>query len=266
MTVALRPGLARGEDPLAGTVLTLLPAVAVVATGALVRGEANLAAAWPFLLAGLLAPGVSQALFTFAIRDAGTARTSATVGTAPLFAVVFAIVLLGEPVVAEVVMGAVLIVLGGIVLASERGRPAHVKTIGLVLALGATVAFASRDTFVRWLAVDTEVNPELAVTATLLSGTVAITTILLLSRRPLRWSALPAFAPAGVLFGLSYLCLFEAFYRGRLSVVAPLVATECLWGVTLSAIFLRRQEFVGTRLFAGAAFVVAGGALIGVYR
>ena len=71
---------------------------------------------------------------------------------------------------------------------------------------------------------------------------------------------------AGVLFGLSYLCLFEAYYRGRVSVVSPLVATESLWGVALSALLLRRHELVGARLAAGAALVVAGGALIGVFR
>ena len=68
------------------------------------------------------------------------------------------------------------------------------------------------------------------------------------------------------MFGLSYVFLFEALYRGRLSVVSPLVATESFWGVTLSALLLRRYELVGPQLFAGAALVVAGGVLIGVFR
>ena len=72
--------------------------------------------------------------------------------------------------------------------------------------------------------------------------------------------------PAGLLFGLSYVSLYEAFFRGRLSVVAPLVATESLWGVGLSALFLRRIEGVGRRLVIGALFVVAGGIVIGLTR
>ena len=76
---------------------------------------------------------------------------------------------------------------------------------------------------------------------------------------------MPAFVPAGVLFGLSYVCLFEAYDRGRLSVVSPLVATESLWGVALAAVFLRHER-VSARLAAGAAFVVAGGVLIGLFR
>ncbi len=74
------------------------------------------------------------------------------------------------------------------------------------------------------------------------------------------------YAPAGLLFGLSYISLFEAYYRGRVTVVSPLVATESLWGVGLSALLLRRHELVGPRLLAGAALVVCGGALIGAFR
>lgn len=70
------------------------------------------------------------------------------------------------------------------------------------------------------------------------------------------------FALAGTL-GLSYVLLFEAYYRGRVSVVSPLVATETIWGVGLSALLIGRSELVGRRLLAGALLVVAGAALIG---
>jgi drug/metabolite transporter (DMT)-like permease len=48
--------------------------------------------------------------------------------------------------------------------------------------------------------------------------------------------------------------------------VSPIVATESLWGVTLSWLLLRKSEHVGPRLVLGAILVVAGGVLIGVYR
>jgi uncharacterized membrane protein len=73
-------------------------------------------------------------------------------------------------------------------------------------------------------------------------------------------------APAGVCFGLSYVCLFEAYFRGRVSVVSPLVATESLWGVLLSALLIRHTEGVGRKLVFGAVLVVAGGVLIGIAR
>ena len=74
------------------------------------------------------------------------------------------------------------------------------------------------------------------------------------------------FLPAGVLFGASYVSLFEAYYRGRVTVVAPLVAIESLAGVALSALLLRESELVGKRLLFGAGLIVAGGALIGAFR
>lgn len=265
MTVALRFALAREPDAEAGAVHTIAAAL-LVTLPFVVAGEIDLAGIWPFLLAGMLGPGCSQLLFTMAVRDAGPSRTSVTVGTAPLFSVAIALVLLDEPAKAGVILGAILIVTGGILLAREPGRPEHVKWIGLGYALAAAIVFAVRDNLVRHLSLDTDVEPALAAAATLFAGGVTVAVWLLVSRRRLPTSGIRAFVPAGVLFGLSYLCLFEAYYRGRVTVVSPLVATESLWGVALSALLLRRHELVGPRLFAGAALVVLGGALIAIFR
>jgi drug/metabolite transporter (DMT)-like permease len=267
MTVALCPALARGgASAELGALWTVASAFAVVLTAAVVRFDWNLAGLWPFVLAGLLGPGLSQTLFTLGVRDAGPARASVTVGTAPLFSVAIALVFLGEPVVAGVLAGAILIVAGGLLLVRERDRPSHVRRIGLAFALGSTVVFATRDNLVRWLAVDSDVSPELAAAATVGAGVLVIAVWVAIARRPFALAPLRFFAPAGVLFGLSYVCLFEAFYRGRVTVVSPLVATESLWGVGLSALFLRRLEVVGPRLVLGAALIVLGGVLIGVFR
>jgi drug/metabolite transporter (DMT)-like permease len=265
MTVALRFALARVPDAEAGALLTIMVAFAVtlpfVATG-----ELDLGGIWPFLLVGMVAPGGSQLLFTLAVRDAGPSRASVTVGTAPLFSVAMALLLLGEPAKAGVLGGALLIVVGGIVLVREPGRPGHVKWIGLAFALAAAILIATRDNVVRHLSLGTGVEPALAVAATLAAGGLTVAAWLLITRRRLPSKGLATFVPAGVCFGLSYLCLVEAFYRGRVSVVSPLVATESLWGVGLSALLLRRHELVGPRLFAGAVLVVAGGILIGLFR
>ena len=265
MTVTVRTGLARGAAAEAATFYTLVPALLVALVAVAVQDAWALEDVWPFLLAGVLGPGCSQLLFTLAIRDAGASRTSVMVGVAPLFAVVIALVVLGEPVVAGVIAGAVLIVAGGVLLASERDRPAHVKVTGLLFALACTVAFAVRDNLVRHLATDTGVKPALAAASTLVAGGVVTLSYLAVRRVPLPVRPALAFVVPGVAFGLSYVCLFEAFFRGRVTVVSPLVATESLWGVTLSAFFLR-TELVGRRLALGAAFVVGGGVLIGVFR
>jgi drug/metabolite transporter (DMT)-like permease len=128
------------------------------------------------------------------------------------------------------------------------------------------VLFASRDSLIRRLSIDTDIDAAVAAAATLGSGSLVILLSLVAARRPPSLRPLVAVLPTGLTYGLSYVLLFEAFYRGRVSVVSPLVATESLWTVVLALVFLRRHEHVGVRLVAGALLVVAGGVLIGVFR
>ena len=259
MTVALRLGL-RGAPGAAGaTLATVIPAALVALVAAAVRHD--LRHAWPFLLTGLLAPGGSQILFTLAVREIGASRTSVAAGAAPLVAVAIAIVFLGEPVRAPLLLGALAVVAGGVLLAAERDRPGHLRARGLLYAAGAATFFATRDNVVR--ALHAHASPETAGAATLVAGTLVAAAW---TRRAPTATELKRFAPAGLCFGLSYVFLFEAYWRGRVTVVSPLVATESLWGVVLSALLIRHTEGVGRKLALGALLVVAGGALIGASR
>ncbi len=110
MTVALRMAL-RGLPDASGAALATIVVALVV--GLVAAGlHPNLHGAWPFLLAGLLAPGGSQILFTLAVREVGAARTSVMVGAAPLAAVAIALVVLDEPLRLPLVLGAIAIVGG----------------------------------------------------------------------------------------------------------------------------------------------------------
>jgi drug/metabolite transporter (DMT)-like permease len=265
MSVALRIALDRERDVMLATFATVSTALVValvfVAAEAPSRGV-HASAAWPFALAGLLQPGVGQLFATLAIRETGSSRASMVFGTAPLVAVAIALVFLGEPASVPLIVGAVLIVGGSVELARERDRPAHLRRIGLAYAFVTVVLFAARDNLVRWLSKSTSAPPAVTASAALLGGLVLLTVVVRprISRRGL------VFVPAGLCFGLSYVALFEAFYRGRVTIVSPLVATESLVGVGLSALLLRHTELVGRRLALGAVLIVAGGALIGAFR
>jgi drug/metabolite transporter (DMT)-like permease len=266
MSVALRMGLQRDPDVALATFATSGTALLVALAAAVVevpsRG-AHLSSAWPFLLAGLLSPGAAQIFVTYAIRESGSSRVSMIFGTAPLVSVTIALLVLGEPASVPLIIGAMLIVAGGVELARERERPAHFRRIGLLFAFVAATLFAIRDNLVRHLAVGgTVAPPAIAAAAALLGGTILIAAW---ARRGIgrRWLR---FVPAGILFGASYISLFEAYYRGRVTVVAPLVAVEALFGVALSALLLRDSELVGKRLLVGAGLIVVGGALIGAFR
>lgn len=271
MSVAVRLGLRDLDDAELGSfAMSSLALALTAALGLAVSHGAGLRDAWPFLVAGAVAPGVSQVLFVRAVRDAGAARTSVLMGTAPLVAVLIAFTILGEPVSAGLIAGGLLIVSGGIALANERVRPKDFRRLGVVFAVAATVLFAVRDNVVRALATGSDVPPLVAVPVSLFAAVATVALYLAVTRRG-SWAlgyggAVRTFAPAGLIFGLSYVLLFEAYYHGRVSVVAPLVATESLWGVAFAALFLRRSELVGRRLVLGAVLIVAGGVVIGLSR
>jgi drug/metabolite transporter (DMT)-like permease len=270
MSVGLRIGLGKHPDPELATVATIAGALVVVVLAAAVEAPSrgiHAGAAWPFLLAGLLQPGVGQLFVTKAIELAGASRSSVVFGMAPLVSVTIALVLLGEPASVPLIVGAVLIVGGGIELARERAKPEHVRRFGLVLAFVATALFATRDNLLRHLAVGTSVPPAIAALAALLGGALVIGPALgpRLRGHTIMRPSLP-FLVVGVFFGLSYVSLFEAYYRGRVTVVSPLIATESLWGIVLSILFIREVEVVGRPLVIGALLVVAGGVLITAFR
>ena len=263
MSVALRFALQREPDTRVGTLATVTTALAVVLVAVVAEAPArglHVGRAWPFALTGLLSPGAAQLLVTLAIREAGASRVSMVFGMAPLASVTIALIFLGEPARVPLLVGAVLIVAGGVELARERGRPEHLRRIGLAYAFAGAVLFAIRDNLVRHLATGGAAPPPaVAAAAALLGGGLLV---VVWARRGVSRRWLP-FLPAGLLFGGSYVSLFEAYFRGRVTVVAPLVAMESLFGVLLAALLLRRSELVGRRLVAGAVLIVAGGVLIG---
>ncbi len=266
MTVVLRLALDRPVPAETGAFLTLVFAFAVGILALAVDGRFDVDGLWPFVAAGALAPGVSQLFATAAVRDAGAPRSSVAFGTAPVFAVVFALVLLDEPVVAGLLGGAALVVAGAAVVAFERDRPAGFKWIGIGYALVTVLMFSARDTLVRHLSLSGDTEPGPAAAVTLGTGAVVLGIVVVARRRPIALRAAPRWAPVGIVFGLSYVLLFHALYRGRVSVVAPIIATEALWGVVLAALVLRRRELVGWRLLVGGLLVVAGGVLIALSR
>jgi drug/metabolite transporter (DMT)-like permease len=266
MSVALRMALQRDPDVALGTIATLTVALVVAVLAVVAEAPSrglHLGSAWPFFLAGLLSPGFAQIFVTVGIRESGASRVSMVFGAAPLVSVTIALIFLGEPARAPLIVGAVLVVAGGVELARERDRPAHFNRLGLLYAFAGASLFAIRDNLVRHLVAGrTVVPPAVAALTALVAGMVVAA---MWARTPVsrRWLR---FVPAGLLFGGSYVVLFEAYYRGRVTVVAPLVAIESLVAVALSALLLRDTEVVGKRLLFGAALIVAGGALIGATR
>jgi drug/metabolite transporter (DMT)-like permease len=178
------------------------------------------------------------------------------------------VTLLSEPLHVALVIGTLLVVAGGTLLVRERGGPAELLSFGIALALGAALLFAIRDNLVRWGARGSDVPGFVAASASLASATLVIALVVLLRPNGVQRvrQAFRPFVLSGLVYGVSYACLYAAFDRGRVTIVAPLVATESLWAVLISMLVLRRSERIGARLLVAAALVVGGGALISGFR
>ena len=224
----------------------------------------------PFFLVGLFVPGASQIVFLVAVRDAGPARASVIIGAAPLLSVAIALLFLDEDFKPLLLLATLLVVAGGGVLAFDRSRPANFRILGAWLAFLCAVLFSVRDNLVRWATQDVDPPPIAAAAASLLGAFVTVTVYVLVVRRGRLGGDLGRvarlFLPAGLVLGGAYSFLVLGFDHGRVGVVAPLNATQSIWGVLLSAIFLRRTEAVGRKLVVAAALVVAGSAIVGIVR
>jgi drug/metabolite transporter (DMT)-like permease len=264
MRMCFRSGASFGPVALAttGGAAVVAFAVALAAHG---TEEATLHSVWPFVVAGVVAPGVSQLLFVRAIELIGASRTAVLVGIAPLLSAGFAIALLGEPVHAGLVAGTLAIVAGGLLLTWERSAT-RLPALGFIVGGIAAVAIAARDNFVRWAAKENALPGTSAAVLSLAAATVFLLLLFGRSSRRGLWEQRRAVLASALLLGAAYACLLEALDRGRVTVVAPLYATESLWAVLFAALLLRTSEAVGRRLVAAAVLMVLGGALIGISR
>ena len=270
LNITMRRGLDRvGDVDAAAVVIAGVGLVTVaLAAGALARDGAHPAELWPFLLIGVVVPGLSQIAVVHAVRAAGASRAGILFGMAPLVSALIAIVAFDEPLRWPLVAGTLLVVAGGVVLAWERNRPLDYRAYGAFLAIGVAVLFGLRDNAARTVGEDVSADP-LAQSAAIMLGATLLLTLNLL-RRPGAATrarrALAPFASSGFLAALAQLALFEALDRARVTVVAPLAGTGVLWTVVFAALFLGKSELVGRRLLLVALLVVAGGALVAATR
>jgi drug/metabolite transporter (DMT)-like permease len=140
-----------------------------------------------------------------------------------------ALAVLGEPFSLLLAAGTALVVAGGVTLGRERARPAHFRLLGSSSPSPAPVSSRSATTSsARRPATRTRRTRRRRVSLAA-AALVTLAYVVVFRREQLGNRlrvALPAFAPAGVALALAYDSLFAAFDRGRVSIVAPLNATQ----------------------------------------
>lgn len=219
----------------------------------------------PFVVAGFVAPGLARlALFTGVARI-GAARSSSLVGTAPLFAVLMAMLFLGERPSPVLLAGVALIVAGGGLLARRGLAEGPWRRCDMVFPVLAAAAFALRDVISRR---GLQAYGEPLVAAGAATATSLVVMWCLAGLVPLPWTL--RVRPVGLAFllltglaeGLAYLAMWRALALGEVSLVSPLVNAHPIFAVTLAALFLRDLERVTWRIAGAAALIIAGVALV----
>jgi DME family drug/metabolite transporter len=243
---------------------TLLAACAVAAFAAL-RGEFRLL--WPAAedrgrLAVLAVLGGATFLIgmNLAIFLTGASITSFVTGTYPLLAVVVATFLLGEPF-GRRVMGALVVAALGLILLARPGG-AHVHLLGVLVAMGAALSFATYLGLARLWA-DPIRLPTLTVAFWLLVSSVVVSSGLQLVVDPgglvpalslkgwaaLLWLGLPASA-------LPHVLVIATLRRMPASRAAPFLLLMPISGALIAAALL--GERLDQVQLAGAGLILLG--------
>ena len=214
-------------------------------------------AALIFALVGVFFPAMVT-LLTFASNERlGPSVTGTISCTAPLFALLAALLILGERIPARALLATLGVVAGVALLSWSPGTASRsLVARGLWLPLAGAV--------LRGLA-QVVAKAGLALwpspfAASLIGYGVSTVTVTLAHRgrgeRPRARGAVAWFMATGVLNGAAVLLMYAALATAPVSLVAPLVAGYPLVTVLLGAAVLR-EERLSARVLAGAVLIVA---------
>ncbi len=220
---------------------------------------------WYFILAGIFAPGLGRTLTYFGIERIGVARSVPVVNSSPLFSSILAIFVIGEQWPFQNFLGTCLVICGVIILSRSQPGQKDWRLGDLLLPIAGAFAFAISSNL-RKLGLQ-EVNVPLMAAAVTATTAVAFATLLLhfqggqaalrLSKTSLRW-----LLPAGICNSTATISVFFALSSGKVVVVEPLVSTNPVLSILLTAIFLRDLEAITMRVALGALCAVGGTILL----
>ena len=215
----------------------------------------------PFLVAGFIAPGLSRLILFIGYSRIGVGRTVALMSTTPLFAIVMAILFLDERPSLLLVLGASLIVGGGIVMSRRARDDTSWRRRHMIFPIVAALMFAMRDTVSRAGLVHFP-HPLIGAAAATMMAVVAIWSFAGvqkgMGRLAFNGPGTRLALLSGLCEGTAYILMWRALGRGHVSVVTPLVNATPLFTVVLVMIFLRGVERMTWRITLASMMAVAG--------
>jgi len=258
----------RHIHPLSGAAISIpsFTLCFLLASPFLLHGEAIVWSAVPiFAAVGLVFPALLTLITFSSSRALGPVVTASLGNIAPLFSVLLAVVLLGEPLRLWQFAGLLTIVAGVLVITVTRTQDIrNWRTWALLLPLGAAVL---RGIIPPVIKIGLEMWPS-PLAAGLTGYILSTVTVLMVGRvrngRFMVQGPLPGrlwFALTGICNGIGTLLMYSAIGAGRVSVVVPIIAAYPMVTVGLNMLVFGRTQGA-LRLAAGAAITVVGVVLI----
>jgi DME family drug/metabolite transporter len=211
---------------------------------------------------------VGRAMYFIGINYLGPGKSLSITATSPLYATFLAWLVLDETITLAVVAGTLAVVLGIVVISRDiREQTAdedHSLSVVAYPLVGAV--FAATAVTLRKLALDTGIAPLEAATVNMVVGLVVVAPLF-----ATRWRgelhdidrrALRNFTVASTVMAVGFVFYFLGLRTTRASVFFPLVQTQPLFAVGLSAVFLGRLEVITRWSVAGSAIIVGGATLV----
>lgn len=211
---------------------------------------------------------VGRSCYFLGIRYVGPGKSLSINATSPLYVALLSFVFLGEEITPLLVGGTLLIVVGVMSISgdadAERERAGHSRFV-LLFPVASAVLLAVAATL-RKLALSSGLAP-IEAGAVNMTVACAIAAPVVLARRDepvaeIDRGALKNFTVASLLMAGSFVFYFVGLERTPANVFFPLVQTQPLYAVGLSALFLGNLEVVTWRTALAAVFIVGGAGLV----
>ena len=265
--IFIRRGLV-GSNAMTGSFISLSMSAAIL--WLLFPFFAPLSALWTpvslvFVMAGIFAPGIGRTLSYVGIEKIGVARSVPIANSSPIFASVFAVVFLAEAWVPQNILGTMLVISGVIILSVAKPAQGEWRKLDVIYPLIGAMAFGA-SAILRKAGLGYVDIPVMAAAVT--AGSAALFSLALLQFRGgkeafklTRRSAAWLFT-AGLVNTAAMLSVFYALSHGKVVIVEPLVSSNPVLTLLLTAIFLRDLEAINMRVIIGALLTVTGTVLV----
>jgi transporter family protein len=223
---------------------------------------------WPvqglvwFVLVGLIGSLFGRYLSFVAQRIVGVARTAIVMQSVLIWSMGLAVIFLGEHLSRWIAAGSFLILVGGILLVSEKGEdrkkiPLVYYLIPLFTALCFALTFLIRRYGLVWIP-----SSSLGMSVSNVTGSIVMAGGLWLrsgkGTRFQNWGSVPIVLLGGILNSAAALCFWTAIQTGKIVQVVPINRLSVLFVILLSWLFMQAEEVITWRVVLGGVLSVAG--------